>query len=172
MMPSATETHDLHLARMIPPAVEITAEPQYSNTIITATAASTTTTASSTVVLSSHAQQWLRDNDISIFPQPAFAAETVAPPTNSEIELLRSAFAAFYGINRDVQAAEPLLTQSIQAWERQAPDEKAGLYRVRGDCYMVLLKPLVAIQDYTTAITFLQGPEGERADPTELPSAV
>lgn len=171
-MPSATETHDLHVARMIPPPVETTAEPQYSNTIITATAASTTTTASSTVVLSSHAQQWLRDNDISIFPQPAFAAETVAPPTNSEIELLRSAFAAFYGINRDVQAAEPLLTQSIQAWERQAPDEKAGLYRVRGDCYMVLLKPLVAIQDYTTAITFLQGPEGERADPTELPSAV
>jgi hypothetical protein len=29
------------------------------------------------------------------------------------------------------------LNQVVDAWERQAPDERAALYRVRGDCYMV-----------------------------------
>jgi hypothetical protein len=119
--------------------------------------------------MSQHAVTWFRE---LILPQPAFAAETPAPPTNAEIEMLRNAFAAFYGANRDAQAAEPLLTKAIQAWELQPNDEKAGLYRVRGDCFMVLLKPQEAIRDYTTAINLLQGPEGDRADPGELPSSL
>ena len=69
----------------------------------------------------------------------ANAAETAAPPTQEEIKLLREAFATFYGLDRDLVKSEKLLTQVVDAWQRQAPDEKAGLYRVRGDCYMVRL---------------------------------
>lgn len=132
---------------------------------------------STTESITKYAMEWIKENTL---PQPAFAADDMdvapivasGPPTNAEIQLLRNAFAAFYGSNRDAQAAEPLLTQSIQAWERQPDDEKAGLYRVRGDCYMVLLRPSDAIQDYTTAITMLQGPGGAKADPTELPASL
>ena len=80
-----------------------------------------------------HVMAWLFENTM---PQPAFAAET-SSPSKEEIQLLRNAFAAFYGTNRDPSAAEPLLSQAIQAWERQPNDERAGMYRVRGDCYMV-----------------------------------
>lgn len=152
---------------MLPPTVQLnTAEPitRTTNNKDSADALLSTSIHSIPSIISTHAKEWL-------LPQPAFAAD-IAPPSNDEVQTLRSAFAAFYGANRDAQAAEPLLTQSIQAWERQAPDEKAGLYRVRGDCYMVLMKPLVAIQDYTTAINLLQGPGGDKADPSELPSAV
>lgn len=67
----------------------------------------------------------------------ANAAETAEPPSQEEIKLLREAFATFYGLDRDLVKSEKLLTQVVDAWQRQAPDEKAGLYRVRGDCYMV-----------------------------------
>jgi hypothetical protein len=77
--------------------------------------------------------QWVQE---TVGVPPAFAAET-GPPTKDEINTLREAFAAFYGASRDATAAEQLLTQSIDAWQRQPPDEQAGLYRVRGDCYMV-----------------------------------
>jgi hypothetical protein len=40
-------------------------------------------------------------------------------------------------VDRDLPRAEELLNQVIDAWQRQAPDEKAGLYRVRADCYVV-----------------------------------
>ena len=66
----------------------------------------------------------------------ANAAET-EPPTQEEVKLLREAFATFYGLDRDLIKSEKLLSQVVEAWQRQAPDEKAGLYRVRGDCYMV-----------------------------------
>lgn len=71
---------------------------------------------------------------------PAFAAEpkvAASPPSNEEVKLLREAFAAFYSVDRDLPRAEELLNQVIDAWQRQAPDEKAGLYRVRADCYVV-----------------------------------
>ena len=75
-----------------------------------------------------------------ILVQPASAAETtsssVKPPTNAEIKLLREAFGAFYG-ELNPEKAEGLLSEAITAWERQPPDEKAALYRVRGDCYTV-----------------------------------
>ena len=110
------------------------------------------------------------------FVSPANAATTIesseasSPPTKEEIATLRQAFAAFYGTDRNPAAAESLLTQSIEAWKRQPPDEQAGLYRVRGDCYMALLRPNDAIADYSTALKLLQGPGGSNADPAELPS--
>ena len=67
----------------------------------------------------------------------ANAAEAAEPPTQEEVKLLREAFATFYGLDRDLVKSEKLLSQVVEAWQRQAPDEKAGLYRVRGDCYMV-----------------------------------
>ena len=67
----------------------------------------------------------------------AFAAETASPPTQEEIKLLREAFATFYGLDRDLVKSEKLLSSVVEAWQRQAPEEKAGIYRVRGDCYMV-----------------------------------
>ncbi len=75
-------------------------------------------------------------NNYLLIP-PAYATEsTIKPPTNAEIKLLREAFAALYG-ERNPEKAEVLLGEAITAWERQPPDEKAALYRVRGDCYMV-----------------------------------
>jgi tetratricopeptide (TPR) repeat protein len=84
---------------------------------------------------------------------------------------LREALASFYAVDRDVVKAEDLLSQAIEAWQRQAPDERAALYRVRGDCYMALLKPQEAQKDYTMAINLLEGPGGDLADPSELPAA-
>ena len=65
------------------------------------------------------------------------STEIQQPPTKEEIKLLRQAFAVFYGVDRDLTQAEQLLSEAIQVWQRQPPDELAGLYRVRGDCYMV-----------------------------------
>jgi len=92
------------------------------------------------------------------------------PPTNAEIKLLREGLGALYG-ERDAIKAENLLSKAIQAWERQAPDERAALYRVRGDCYMGLLKAEEAIQDFTIALDLLNGPGGELADANEIPDA-
>ena len=119
------------------------------------------------------AKDWLASTSFSLLPEPAFAeTEPPKPPTNGEVQLLRKAFATFYGASRDAEAAEPLLTEAIQAWERQSADEKAGLYRVRGDCYAALLQVDKAIADYTTAIDLLKSPDGEKADPAELPASL
>jgi hypothetical protein len=88
---------------------------------------------------------------------PAYAAETPAPPSQKEIDLLREAMASFYGVDRDLEKSEQLLTEAINAWQRQPPDEKAALYRVRGDCFMAQLKPQEAEKDYTTTIDLLEG---------------
>jgi len=103
---------------------------------------------------------------------PANAAVSTAsnPPTAEEVKLLRNAFEALYG-ERNPAKAEDLLNKAIDAWERQPPDERAGLYRVRGDCYAGMLKPENAISDYGTALSLLAGPGGELADPTEIPAA-
>lgn len=103
---------------------------------------------------------------------PAAMAESASPPTQEEIKLLREAFATFYGVDRDLEKAEQLLTKAIDAWQRQPPAEKAGLYRVRGDCYMSLLQPQNAEKDYAKAIECLQGPGGEQADSSELPTSL
>eukprot|EP00522_Entomoneis_paludosa_P008767 CAMPEP_0172447598 /NCGR_PEP_ID=MMETSP1065-20121228/6874_1 /TAXON_ID=265537 /ORGANISM="Amphiprora paludosa, Strain CCMP125" /LENGTH=406 /DNA_ID=CAMNT_0013198935 /DNA_START=45 /DNA_END=1268 /DNA_ORIENTATION=- len=100
------------------------------------------------------------------------AQSTASPPTKAEIQLLRQAFSEFYGVTRDLAKSEELLNQVIAAWERQAPDERAGLYRVRGDCYSAMGDATKAIADYDTAVTLLQGPGGDLADPTELPASL
>lgn len=101
---------------------------------------------------------------------PAYAADTAAPPSADEVKLLQSAFGAFYGA-RDAVKAEELLTRAISAWERQAPDERAALYRVRGDCYLKLQRAEDAVKDYDTTIRLLEGPGGDKADPDEVPAA-
>ena len=64
------------------------------------------------------------------------ATATSKPPTAEEVKMLRDAFGALYG-ERNPSKAEALLSQAINAWERQPADERAGLYRVRGDCFAV-----------------------------------
>ena len=105
---------------------------------------------------------------------PVFAAEgEPGPPTKNEIVTLQKAFAAFYGAQRDPQTALPLLDETIQNFLRQPPDERAGLYRVRGDCKMALKNPTEAIKDYTTAIDLLELPESKnKGDPVELPASM
>jgi len=95
------------------------------------------------------------------------------PPTKEEITLLQNAFASFYGSERDVPRAYELLSQCINVWEAtcQGGDEIAGLYRVRGDVDMELFHPKDAEADYAKAIEYLEGPDGEKADPEELPAS-
>jgi len=101
----------------------------------------------------------------------AYAAEVAPkPPTVDEVKLLRDAFEVLYG-QRDPAKAEDLLNKAIAAWERQPPDERAGLYRVRGDCYTAMLQPENAVSDFGTALSLLTGPGGELADASEMPAA-
>lgn len=101
----------------------------------------------------------------------AMDASTPSPPTEAEIKLLREALGSFYG-ERNMEKAQELLTKAINAWERQPPDERAALYRVRGDVYMELLNPKDAVQDYTQVIDLLTLPEAkDLADPGEMPAA-
>jgi tetratricopeptide (TPR) repeat protein len=137
---------------------------------------------SSPTSFQNHARDWLIRQQATLelsdfrLVQPANAAETAAaaPPTKQEIALLREAFAAFYGTtDRDPTKALDLLSQAIEAWQRQPADELAGLYRVRGDCYMALERPNDAIVDYGQAISLLQQPgASEAADPVELPASL
>jgi len=134
-----------------------------------------------TLVQSSSAPSSSIQSGIAAFVQenllvpPAFAAESKAipaPPSNEEVKLLREAFAVFYGVERDLPQAESLLSQVIDAWQRQSPDEKAGLYRVRADCYVAMLRPSDAVKDYGEAIRLLGLPGGELADESELPASL
>ena len=99
------------------------------------------------------------------------SANAIEPPSEKDIDLLQQAMAAYYNQDRNFDKAETLLSQSIQAWQSQPVDELAGLYRVRADCYMSLLKPEDAIKDFTSAIKLLEGPGSDAADPSELPAS-
>eukprot|EP00536_Pseudo-nitzschia_multiseries_P002400 jgi/Psemu1/5430/gm1.5430_g len=142
---------------------------------------SRTTTTTSASVLSDHVFEWASRQGrtaVGLFGvPPANAAEATttapAPPTKNEILTLQKAFAAFYGAQRDPKAALPLLDESVKSFERQPPDERAGLYRVRGDCQMALKNPVAAVEDYSTAIDLLKLPESkDKADPVELPASI
>ena len=84
------------------------------------------------------------------------AAQTPAPPTQTDVQLLRQAFAEFYGVNRDLPKSLALLTAAVERWQGQAPDEVAGLYRVRGDCYFALADAKAAAADYDQAVRLIQ----------------
>merc|ERR1712071_293692 len=104
---------------------------------------------SSTHILEKSVHDWL---DTSMRPPSAFAADDMnpspSPPSNEEVNLLRTALGTVYA-EKNPTKAEPLLSKAITAWERQNPDERAALYRVRATVYMVLNRPGEAIQDYT-----------------------
>lgn len=101
------------------------------------------------------------------------AAAAVPAPSPQDVQLLRSAFAEFYGVNRDLVKSELLLSQVVAKWQGQPPDELAGLYRVRGDCYMAMADAVQAVADYDQAIKLLKLPEAVAvADPEELPAAL
>jgi hypothetical protein len=76
---------------------------------------------------------------VSLSSDAASPTNPDRPPTKDEISLLQKAFADLYGTERNVAQAVDLLSQTIDTWEstHQAGDEIAGLYRVRGDAYMV-----------------------------------
>jgi len=121
---------------------------------------------------SSHLTTGIQTYVLDALVPPAYAADTVVkPPTNEEVTLLRDALASFYGQPRDSPRALELLNQAVDAWQRQAPDERAALYRVRGDVYLDLKQPLDAVRDFTTTIGLLEGPGGDKADESELPAA-
>jgi len=104
----------------------------------------------------------------------ASAQQPPSSPSDADILLLRQAFAEFYASpeTRDLDKSLDLLTQVVDKWRQQPADERAGLYRVRGDCHMQLTMPAEALEDYTAALKLLDGPGGELADPAELPAAL
>jgi tetratricopeptide (TPR) repeat protein len=134
------------------------------------------TESSSSSQLNIHIRDWLQQRSLRLsLVEPAYAAETIvaSPPTKQEIALLREAFAAFYGAERDPSKALELLSKAVDAWQLQPGDERAGLYRVRGDCFMALEQPNEAIGDYSTAIDLLKDPAvAAAADPVELPASL
>ena len=136
----------------------------------------TTATSTSTSTLSDRVAEWVSrqgETAIELFGVPPASAAESAPPTKNEILTLQKAFAAFYGTQRDPESALPLLDESVKAFERQPADERAGLYRVRGDCKMALKDPTAAVEDYSTAIDLLNLPEAkDMADPAELPASM
>lgn len=108
------------------------------------------------------------------FLLPSAHAEESMPPTNEQVLLLRSAFSEMYGSKsqpNNYLKANELLTQAIAAWS--SADERAALYRVRGDSYMALQQIPKAIEDYSTTLDILSSSfeAREAADPAELPAA-
>eukprot|EP00977_Amphora_coffeiformis_P015393 scaffold4510_cov183-Amphora_coffeaeformis.AAC.78 len=66
-----------------------------------------------------------------------------------------------------------MLSQVIDLWAQQSDDERAALYRVRGDCYTLLADAPKAVADYDKAIQLLNTAVGKaNADPSELPAAL
>jgi hypothetical protein len=132
--------------------------------------------------VASYSSAWLaqtQSSSSSAFSLPTLttAAVTVAqPPSELDVALLRDAFAAFYGVNPDLVQADTLLTETIDKWleTNQPADEVAGLYRVRGDCRMLLVRAVDAAADYNKAVTLLQTDPvaAAEADPNELPAAL
>lgn len=135
---------------MTPPAIEH----------VLATAHSDPSTVNPTNPMMGHIREWLVPS-----------ADAAEPPSPNDVDLLREAMAAYYNQDRDMAKAEGLLSQAIQKWQSQPADELAGLYRIRADCYLTLLRPEDATNDFSMAIKLLEGPGGDGADPSDLPSA-
>ena len=127
---------------------------------------------------------WMASSDAG-YGNPASVLAAVVPPSDEDVALLRSAFAEMYrplkSGQRDYDKAYNLLSSAIVRWEGQPDDERAGLYRVRGDCNMI--RPGVtrssvdlangALSDYDTAVALLQKPDVRKlADPQEYSSSL
>jgi tetratricopeptide (TPR) repeat protein len=117
---------------------------------------------------------WL-STSISIGTSTIVAADQI-PPSSDDIALLRAAFAEMYQ-SRDYDKAYGLLTDVIARWQDQPADERAGLYRVRGDCSMVRGGSIdtanAAFSDYDMAVSLLQQPKAQStADPQEYPASL
>jgi hypothetical protein len=110
------------------------------------------------------------------------AATPIPPPSSEDIAVLRAAFAEMYRpmnkgeVARDYEKAYALLSDAIVRWTDQPADERAGLYRVRGDCNMLRESgndrevAQAALSDYDTAVSLLKSPSN--ADPQEYPAAL
>jgi hypothetical protein len=173
---------------VVPPAAtSVVVESQSADIMIQAAYLLTRTT--KTTSLADNIKNWTKQgatDALGVPPANAFdegeveeAAVTAAttavtgPPTKDEIITLQKAFGAFYGPSRSPKTALPLLDESIKSFERQPADERAGLFRVRGDCKMALNLSQGAINDYTIAIDLLKLPESiNKADPIELPASL
>eukprot|EP00587_Corethron_hystrix_P004581 CAMPEP_0113309556 /NCGR_PEP_ID=MMETSP0010_2-20120614/7550_1 /TAXON_ID=216773 ORGANISM="Corethron hystrix, Strain 308" /NCGR_SAMPLE_ID=MMETSP0010_2 /ASSEMBLY_ACC=CAM_ASM_000155 /LENGTH=408 /DNA_ID=CAMNT_0000164827 /DNA_START=104 /DNA_END=1330 /DNA_ORIENTATION=+ /assembly_acc=CAM_ASM_000155 len=148
--------------------------PSADSTVVTATGTSSLLRSSrfsfSSESLSGGISRWISDISIVL---PANAASDPSPPTNEEVKLLQDAFAALYGVPRDLDRAQSLLSQVIKLWGTQPSDERAALYRVRGDCYLKMQRPSYAIPDFTQALELLndKSPAASKADQSEISAA-
>lgn len=128
------------------------------------------TLSSNNNILENDMKEWLSVSSSSSYSS-SMTLSAAAAPSESQIKLLNEALGALYG-EKNPAKAETLLGETIEAWSKQAEDELAALYRVRGDCYMELLQPEKATPDYAQAIDLLNTPVGlKNADPSELPSS-
>ena len=127
---------------------------------------------------------WLASNEAALNGATTVVA-VVPPPSEEDVTLLRSAFAEMYrplkSGSRDYEKAHQLLSSAIERWAEQPDDERAGLYRVRGDCNMIRTGASssnadlanAAYSDYNMAVSFLQKPDARRlADPQEYPASL
>ena len=127
---------------------------------------------------------WLASSDTTS-RSPTTVVATIAPPSDEDVTLLRSAFAEMYrpikSGPRDYEKAHQLLSSAILRWEGQPDDERAGLYRVRGDCNMIRTGATssaadlanAAYSDYSMAVSLLQKPDARKlADPQEYPASL
>lgn len=121
-------------------------------------------------IISQSASAWLAKSDSD--PQghridaPSLFVTSAEEPSNQDIQLLRQAFSEYYA--REYVKAVPLLDSVIDKWSNQPDDERAGLYRVRADCFMGLANAKSAYNDYDQSLKLLN----DNADPSELPTAL
>jgi hypothetical protein len=143
---------------------------------------------SSTNQVSDAINAWLlASSDTALSSPTTVVIAAVAPPSEEDVTLLRSAFAEMYrplkNGPRNYEKAYQLLSSAILRWEGQPNDERAGLYRVRGDCNMIRNSVTTgssasdlanaAYSDYNMAVSLLQTPEARTlADPQEYPAAL
>ena len=69
----------------------------------------------------------LRDGVLQWVGVPPALAADASPPTQDEIKLLREAFSTFYGVERNLEKSEQLLSKVIDAWQRQPPGKSTAI---------------------------------------------
>jgi hypothetical protein len=132
--------------------------------------------------LQEHIRTWSMSSNDRWHQSLTIAATSIPPPSSEDVAVLRAAFAEMYRplnkgeVVRDYEKAHALLSDAIDRWKDQPADERAGLYRVRGDCNMLrdagndLKVAQAAFLDYDMAVSLLKPPSN--ADPSEYPAAL